>query len=209
MMVMQYAGGGNLLSYLNQNINKLTWYMKLQLLSDIAHTLSVLHNKQLIHCDLHGENIVLISKSTPLICDLGLSRSTISEASSDLWGVLPFIAPEVFSSHKFTKASDIYAFGIIMYLVATGEPPFRERPFDKDLVCDILSGSRPTMTDSAPDEYKKFAEKCCDADPNKRPRGIVYEIENLIDVALRDESDDSIWNSIYCNNVKPLSRVEK
>jgi hypothetical protein len=45
-----------------------------------------------------------------------------------------------------------------MYLVATGEPPFRDKPFDQGLVCDILGGLRPTMPDSAPDGYKKLAD---------------------------------------------------
>jgi serine/threonine protein kinase len=127
-------------------INKLTWKMKLQLLYGIAYTLQQIHRNRLVHCDIHGGNIVLHNSnpaellSTPFICDLGLSCSTESESNSDIRGVLPFIAPEVFSTRKFTYASAIYAFGIIVYLVATGEPPFRDRSFDKDLVCDILGG---------------------------------------------------------------------
>src|SRR5438132_9194774 len=81
----------------------------------------------------------------------------------------PFIAPEVFHTCKFTQKSDVYSFGIIMYLIATGEPPFRYRQFDRDLICDIMGGLRPLMPDSAPEEYKKLAERSCDADPDKRP----------------------------------------
>src|SRR5207237_765897 len=100
---------------------------------------------------LHGGNIVLdddddddenddtIEKdfqvSWPYICDLGLSRSVDSrESNSTIQGVLSFTAPEVFHTRKFTQKSDIYAFGIIMYLIASGEPPFRDRQFDGDLI---------------------------------------------------------------------------
>src|SRR5439155_24322423 len=114
-----------------------------------------------IHCDLHGGNIVLDDEYyniEPLICDLGLSRSVNScESDSTIRGVLPFIAPEIFHTCKFTQKSDVYSFGIIMYLIATGEPPFREREFDEFLICDITGGLRPTMPDSAPEEYKKLA----------------------------------------------------
>ena len=49
MIVMQYADHGSLSSYLYQNINKLTWKMKLQYLKDIANNLLTIHTGQLIH----------------------------------------------------------------------------------------------------------------------------------------------------------------
>src|SRR6185312_12205649 len=107
---------------------------------NIALYLCYIHNAGLVHCDLHSGNIVL-HNDMPRICDFGLSRSVNSrESNSTIRGVLPFIAPEVFHTRKFTEKSDVYAFGIIMYLIATGEPPFRDRQFDRDLVCDIMGG---------------------------------------------------------------------
>src|SRR5438477_12280727 len=145
MIVMQYANNGSLLSYLDQNINKLTWKMKLGHLKCIADYLGTVHRMGLVHCDLHSGNIVL-NGAMPLICDLGLSRSVNShESDSTIRGVLPFIAPEVFNTHKFTQKSDVYSFGIIMCLIATGEPPFRDRRFDRSLICDIMGGLRPSM----------------------------------------------------------------
>src|SRR6185312_17258287 len=102
IIVMQYADNGNLLSYLAQNINKLTWMNKLLCLSDIASYMCYIHNMGLVHCDLHGGNIVLhnndmFGRTITYICDLGLSRSVNSrESNSAIRGVLPFIAPEVF-----------------------------------------------------------------------------------------------------------------
>jgi serine/threonine protein kinase len=211
IIVMQYADNGNLLSYLNQNINKLTWMDKLRQLSDIALYLHHIHREGSVHCDLHGGNIVL-NEGTALICDLGLSRSVNSRKSdSTIRGVLPFIAPEVFHICKFTQKSDVYSFGIIMYLMATGEPPFRDRQFDEHLAMHVCEGLRPVMPDSAPEEYKKLAERCCDADPDKRPDAypLYIEIFNLVKEVNNDNSDDNVWNTIYHNDVKPLLRLEK
>ena len=171
---MQYANNGSLLSYLDQNINKLTWMDKLQHLIDIAHSLKIIHSKGLVHCDLHGGNIVMhndyLYEIYPLICNFGLSRLVNSrEPNSTIRGDLSFIAPEVFHTRKFTQKSDVYSFAIIMHLMATGEPPFRDKQFNRDLACDIMDGLRPSMPDSAPEEYKKLAERCCDADPGKLP----------------------------------------
>src|SRR5207253_1830988 len=83
MIVMQYANNGSLLSYLDQNINNLTWKMKLQHLLGIANYLDDIHRMGLVHCDLHGGNIVLHddktnTKTQSFICDLGLSQSANS-----------------------------------------------------------------------------------------------------------------------------------
>ena len=82
-----------------------------------------------------------------------------------------------------------------MYLIATGKPPFRDRLFDGSLICDIMAGLRPTMPDSAPSEWKKLAEQCCDADPDKRPDALILlrDIRKLCE----DESDNNAWNTIY------------
>jgi len=140
------------------------------MLLSITHDLSHIHHERLVHCNLHGGNIVLDNYDHAYICDLGLSQSVNSHKSNlTIQGISPFVAPEVFHTCKFTQKSDIYSFGIsiVMYLMATGEPPFRDREFDIDLICDIMGGLRPTMPDSAPEEYKILAD--CDADPDKRP----------------------------------------
>ena len=109
IIVMEYAKNGSLLSYLDQNINKLTWKMKLERLHNIALHLDEIHEVGLVHCDLHGGNIVS-HDSTPFICDFGLSQSVNSrQQSSTIRGVLPFIAPEVFHTCKFTQKSDVYS----------------------------------------------------------------------------------------------------
>ena len=67
------------------------------------------------------------------------------------------------------------------------------------------------MPDSTPEEYKKLAEQCCDADPDKRPNTETLwdDIDKLIKEVGKDDSDSNAWNNIYHNNVKPLSRLEK
>ena len=130
------------------------------------------------------------------------------QQNSTIRGVLPFIAPEVFHTCKFTQKSDVYSFGIIMYLIATGEPPFRGRQFDRDLVCNIMDGLRPSMPDSAPEEYKKLAERCCDADPDRRPDALTLW-KNIDKLIKEMDKDDTTWNAAYDNDVKPLSRLEK
>jgi len=216
MIISQYAKHGNLWSYLDQNFNKMTWRMKCAFLGDLKLGLHWIHRRGLVHRNLHGGNIAMGVKPRrrpgrdsplprPLLLDLGLARSEKYE-STCIKGVLPFVAPEVFTTGKFTKKSDVYAFGIIMYLLASGEPPFRNRQFDNSLVHDISNGLRPRMPYSAPTIYKNIATLCCAAIPDYRPdidsfcHLLTWNIQN---------SDDPIWDTIYHNDVKPLSRFEK
>ena len=63
------------------------------------------------------------------------------------------------------------------------------------------------MPDSAPEEYKKLAERCCDADPDKRPD--IEELYRDIGELIKKVKNDNTWKTIYHNDVKPLSRLEK
>ena len=94
-----------------------------------------------------------------------------------------------------------------MYLMATGEPPFREWSFDKCLAMRVCEGLRPVMPDSAPEEYKKLAERCCDANPDKRPDA--YPLWSDISKLIYETNRDKTWYAVYHNDVKPLSRLEK
>jgi len=184
-MVMQYAVNDNLFSYLNQNINELTWTRKLGHLCDIAYCLHGMHNAGLVYCYIHGENIAIYDNTAMIgsnICNLGRSKSVNScKSGPNIQGDITFIAPEVFHTREFTQKSDVYSFGIIMYLIATGEQPFSDRQLDSDLLCDIMGGLRPSMPDSAPEKYKKLAEQCCDSEPDKRPNACMLfdECEEL------------------------------
>ena len=199
MIVMQYAEHGNLLSYLDQNIS-MTWRMKLQHLEEIGHCLDGIHMNELVHGNLHDRNIMFKRKHhdnvKAFICDFCHSQSRVSNQKSNIQVVTPFIAPEVFDTWKHTQKlkSDIYAFGIIMYLVANGKIPFRNRLLDSNFARDIKNGLRPAMPASAPVAYKELAEHCCDADPNKRPE--VWEILSRISKLIKEIDDDDIWDSI-------------
>jgi len=121
IMVMGYISGGNLRQCLNQN--RLTFESKLIQLFYIACGLKNIHNKGLIHKDLHSGNI-LINYNThnqSYITDLGLSRLVNKENDREnIYGVLPYMAPEVLRGKQYIQAADIYSFGIVTYELFSG-----------------------------------------------------------------------------------------
>src|SRR5207302_3914824 len=86
------------------------------------------------------------------IGDLGLSILK-SEANNfkDIKGVMPYLAPELLSGHgSYSQATDVYAFGIILWEISSGEKPFWEVDHDIQLALSIVKGRRPEITKDTP-----------------------------------------------------------
>ncbi|EXX57505.1 Cdc15p [Rhizophagus irregularis DAOM 197198w] len=174
ILIMKYASEGDLHKYLQKNFTNLTWnnnivrYNKLNILSDISKGLKYIHNNKFIHRDIHSGNI--LSDPSWKIGDLGLSQSVNNESSdNEIYGVIPYIAPEIFKGSSFSKKADIYSLGMIMWEITTGCKPFANVKHDIHLIYKILDGERPKITDDTPKCYANLMKSCWDPDPKKRP----------------------------------------
>src|SRR5581483_12005925 len=78
-------------------------------------------------------------------------------------------APEVLRGNEYTQASDIYSFGIIIYEVFNGLPPYHDMAHDEFLAVKICQGIRPKFITKVPQLLEDIAKQCVDADPLKRP----------------------------------------
>ncbi|RGB32584.1 kinase-like domain-containing protein [Rhizophagus diaphanus] len=173
MMVIPYSTNGSLRQYLNNRFNSMEWKRKLDILQNIAKGLKDIHSQGLIHKDIHCGNI-LSNFEFIRITDLGLCRPANVKSSQDeykkVYGVLPYVAPEVLRGKEYTHESDIYAFGIIAYEVCTGLPPYHDIAHDKFLAISICQGHRPKSNYKIPQLILDLIKQCWDADPLKRPR---------------------------------------
>src|ERR1700722_3313652 len=103
MIIMELMDGGNLRT--NLLIKKYNPFEKYENLWQTAKALSNLHNCNLVHGDFHSGNI-LLSNSADYSCisDLGLSRPANQTVNSnEIYGVIPYIAPEVLRGKPYTK----------------------------------------------------------------------------------------------------------
>ncbi|RIB15839.1 kinase-like domain-containing protein, partial [Gigaspora rosea] len=170
MMVMQYAKQGSLRKLLDNKYNVLSWKHKINNLYYIAKGLAAIHRANLVHKDFHSGNIVNKDMYNSYITDFGLCRPVSQDSSSKgIFGVLPYIAPEVLCGEKYTMKSDIYSFGIIMSEVFTGYPPYHGIPHDFSLATQICLGHRPEIRCEVPQSLLVLMNKCLDAEPQNRP----------------------------------------
>ncbi|UZO06685.1 uncharacterized protein OCT59_026995 [Rhizophagus irregularis] len=114
ILVMEYAPSGDLHKYLQKNFTEIDWRKKkLVILFNITNGLQSIHNINFVHRDLHTGNTLIRESDGFCKCkigDLGLSRPENDTSLDDeIYGVIPYIAPEIFMGSAFSKKSDIYS----------------------------------------------------------------------------------------------------
>ncbi|RIA94196.1 kinase-like domain-containing protein [Glomus cerebriforme] len=184
MIIMPYYNLGDLIHFLNIDFYNISWNKKLNRLLDIISGLVNIHSVDIIHRDFHSGNIFF--SYTAVIGDLGISKSaTESTDDNENYGIIPYMAPEIFQRQKYTKASDIYSFGMIMWEFMTCRRPFWDRNHDTELIIEICDGLRPPIVTNAPEGYIELMKECWHSDPNERPTAI--DLYNKIKEMLSNE----------------------
>ncbi|PKY30014.1 kinase-like protein, partial [Rhizophagus irregularis] len=82
---------------------------------------------------------------------------------------IPYIAPEIFKGAAFSKESDVYSFGMIMWELTTGCKPFANIEHNIELIYEIIDGKRPEITNDTPECFANLMKNCWNSDPLKRP----------------------------------------
>src|SRR5215213_1355613 len=185
MFVMRYYENGNLYSY----IEEILW--------SISAGLDFIHGCDLVHGHLHGGNILIESEMDSIdakIADTGLHGPVDRQISpQQIYGVVPFVAPEIFNGNMPTKASDIYSFGMIMWTLSAGIRPYCDKPHDKQLIQKIRSGSKLNISSGTPPVFERLMLQCLDADSSNRPTASqLYKCLGIWVSAIRNLSDLSI-----------------
>ncbi|GBC05285.1 hypothetical protein RclHR1_06150011 [Rhizophagus clarus] len=161
-LVLEYADGGTLKTYLGEHFNELGWYEKYHWRFNW----------------LHSDNIFIHQKKIKL-ADFGLSKN-IAKASSNtskIFGVIPFIDPKSLNdqnqSYKLNKKSDVYSIGVLLRQISSGYQPFSSKGtnnnYNAGLILSIINGKREEIIDGTPIEYSDLYTGCWKYEPNKRP----------------------------------------
>ena len=193
-MIFEYAEGGDLSSRMNKNYKDFNWLKKLSTLIYISKGLKKIHKKNMVHRDFHTGNIlfkdIFTYSDISYISDMGLCGKVDNVNETNIYGVIPYVAPEVLKGKPYTQAADIYSFGMIMYFIATGKQPFSNRAHDHLLALDICNGKRPEINEpEAPRCYIDLMKECWNTDAVNRPSAI--EVDKLI---------NSFYVSYYIKN---------
>ncbi|PVU89106.1 hypothetical protein BB561_005543 [Smittium simulii] len=178
---MEYMAGGDLLSYvleygaLCEDESKI-WFCK------IANALRYLHGNNITHRDIKLENILVNLNPEKKIVDIkladfGLARAVgENEMMKTMCGTPSYLAPEIFCNPReaqYTKSVDIWALGVVLYAMNTGEFPFIKMPLGGKIATEtFLQSSQLVMSNelyaSLSSELQYLIKEILEIDPNKR-----------------------------------------
>src|SRR6266542_742029 len=120
------------------------------------------------------------------------------QSLTDIYGVLPLVAPEILRSKPYTTASDIYSFSMIMWEITSGIPPLDDVEHGFQLALSICNGKRPKIIENTPQCYIDLMKQCWNEDPLKRPDSleISYIIKNWYEMICSESINEESENII-------------
>jgi len=174
ILIMEYCAGGSLdhLLYNNCNDQKLTNERKNELVLGIARGIFHLHKHNIVHRDLAARNILLTSTGEPKISDFGMSRilEKAEEGNTKMdMGPVYWMAPESIATRNYSKKTDVWMFGIVVYEIVAQCEPHKNKNVLEVAVAIRDHGLTPTIPDDCPSLLREVMTMCWKKDPNERP----------------------------------------
>ena len=160
---MEYVDGEDLGSLLRR-IGHLPTAKATEIARKLCAGLAAAHAKGVLHRDLKPGNIMIDGRGQVLIMDFGLAALADSVAGAEVRNGTPaYMAPEQLSGKEVSERSDIYALGLVLHEIFTGERAFKGK--DRSTLPSAVS----IVRDIDPIIDRVIA-RCLDPDPAKRPQ---------------------------------------
>jgi serine/threonine-protein kinase len=123
-IVMRYMAGGSLENHMEQGEIKLTEIG--HVIKRVADALDAAHAKNIVHRDVKPSNILFDSTGEAFLSDFGIAKSKPFTDEDGQWvvGTPAYMSPEQVKGIDMDGRSDVYALGVMLYRMLTGELPF-------------------------------------------------------------------------------------
>jgi eukaryotic-like serine/threonine-protein kinase len=130
-LILEYVEGQRIDEYCDRRA--LTLPERLQLFLPVLEAVAHAHERQIVHRDLKPSNVLVTSDGVAKLLDFGvasvISKSmpvevAISQRESPLWMTPGYAAPEQIRGEEITPSSDVYALGVMLHMLITGQHPY-------------------------------------------------------------------------------------
>src|SRR5829696_1753240 len=177
-LIMEYVAGESLAQVINRHPNGLPVNLAKEWFLNLARAVGYLHDHGVVHRDIKPANI-FVENGTLKVGDYGLCKSLHSnQRQTREVGTVHYMAPEV-GTGNYNKSIDIYACGIVLYELLTGNLPF-DGESDAEILMKHLSS--PPDLSKAPPAFRAVLAKALDKNPARR-YGSLAEFARAVEAA--------------------------
>ncbi|WP_194408781.1 Stk1 family PASTA domain-containing Ser/Thr kinase [Microbacterium cremeum] len=184
-LVMEYLPGITLRELLREQ-RRLTVPQAISILDAVLSGLAAAHKAGIVHRDVKPENVLLAEDGRIKIGDFGLARATTANTASgaQLLGTIAYLAPELVTRGTADARSDIYALGIMLYEMLTGEQPYKgEQPMQIAFQHATDSVPRPSVKNpGVPEPLDELVLWATERSPDERPTDAREMLERLREI---------------------------
>ncbi|MGN6273002.1 MAG: Stk1 family PASTA domain-containing Ser/Thr kinase [Protaetiibacter sp.] len=183
-LVMEYLPGITLRDLLQEH-GALTAEQTIDIAEAVLSGLAAAHKAGIVHRDLKPENVLLADDGRIKIGDFGLARAASANTATGaaLLGTIAYLSPELVTRGIADARSDIYAVGIMMFEMLTGEQPYKgEQPMQ--IAYQHANDSVPppsNVNPRVPAELDELVLWATARDPEERPRDARVMLDQLRD----------------------------
>ena len=174
-IIMEYCLGGDLFSYIEKRNFKLSEERAAEIIHKLCTAVYFLHQYGIVHRDLKPENILMMDKTDNAdirLVDFGLGKMLgPGEKCNDPFGTFSYVAPEVLEEKEYDFKVDLFAIGIITYLLVAGFLPFDDENSEKEIARQTVYEPTPfpkKIWNNISPEAKMFVDNLLNKDPDKR-----------------------------------------
>ncbi len=182
-LVMRYLHGGSLEDRLKAGPLHLADFQLM--VYQLAMAFDAAHRQQVVHCNIKPTNVLLDDDANAYLADFGSAKLThlnglqAGEEGDPLIGSPAYVSPEQILSEPVRAVSDIYCFGILMYEMLTGQPPFKG-PTTKAYLSQHLEEPLPLL-EEAGGTFPPRLDVVLQRATAKRPRERYGSVTELLD----------------------------
>ena len=201
-LIIDYVNGGELFFHL-QNCGKFNEERAKCYAAELAVALDFLHKRNIAYRDLKPENVLLDSNGHIILTDFGLAKKDLRDGqkTNTFCGTPEYLAPEVVMQDGYDKAIDWWAFGVLLYEMLDGLPPFYDRDVQRMYrhICEkTFQGP-----DNASDEAKDLIHRLLERNPAKRLGCGPLGSQEIFDHPFFKDLD---WEQVRSRQMQPMFR---
>ena len=152
----------------------------------LCEALAAAHAEGVIHRDLKPQNVLLDRSDTVFVSDFGLAKSLEEGAAGltrtgDWLGTPQYMSPEQVESKPADHRSDLYALGLILYEMVTGEFPFSSKSITQALLLRVRKKPKDSklLNPNLPDYLARIIGRCLEPNPDRRYQGANDILQDL------------------------------